>query len=543
MPVKIANSRVNREYIHRLKPVASADFEIVEVVCRCDLHRTGTLFRIGIIIAHDRHAAADERQRIVATALRAEDDAWRAGRIGAPRGSFARALIAELPEPEPLDPADLLESHPPDEARPYASTTARRNGRIEHLALGAPEAVLDRCPELEEAERAHWRTLVDEQARRGGRLLLLGRGVDDEPLRPVAVLAFADPLRDDVRAALDTTRAAGIQTIVVTGDHPVTATAIAAEAGLGADRIVTGAELAAWDDARLDAELPTLDVVARALPEDKLRLVDAGRRTERTVAVTGDGVTDARAVQRGDVAVAMGSVSAVAKGASDLVLNDDSFATLVFAIRDGRRIVANVQKGLVFLISTHVALLGFILIATLVGFGQPLLPIQILWLELFIDLSTSVAFEREAEEPGAMTVRPRPRGVPLLTARLLLRIALAGGFSAAAAVVLLMSHEGGGDHARWLAYTSLVVAQAVRAYANRSLTRPLPSLATNRFLLAACIAVVVIQAVIPSVPALASIFRATPLDTVDWLLVAAIALAPLALAEIIRQRTGRAWVA
>jgi Ca2+-transporting ATPase len=367
--------------------------------------------------------------------------------------------------------------------------------------------------------------------------------VDDGPWRPVAVLAFADPLRDDVRAALDTTRAAGIHTIVVTGDHPATATAIAADAGLGTQRVITGAELATWDDARLDAELATLDVVARALPEDKLRLVDAGRRTDRTVAVTGDGVNDAPALQRGDVAVAMGSGSAVAKGASDLVLNDDSFATLVFAIRDGRRIVANVQKGLVFLISTHVALLGFILIATLVGFGQPLLPIQILWLELFIDLSTSVAFEREAEEPGAMAVKPRPRRVPLLTTSLLLRIALAGGFSAAAAVILLVAHDGGADHARWLAYTSLVVAQAVRAYANRSLTRPLASLATNRFLLAACIAVVVIQAAIPSIPALASIFRATPLDALDWLFVAAIALAPLVLAEVIKRRTGRVWVA
>ncbi|HET7701893.1 MAG TPA: HAD-IC family P-type ATPase [Candidatus Limnocylindrales bacterium] len=488
-----------------------------------------------------------ERGRIIAMAFRAEDDAWRSGRIGPPRGSFARALHVALGEAntaaETLDPADLVESRPPDDSRPFASTSARRDDRTEHLALGAPEAVLARCPELGTEEREGWQALIEGQATRGGRLLLLARAVDDTPWRPVAILAFADPLRDDVRAALDTTRAAGIHTIVVTGDHPATATAIAADAGLATQRVITGAELATWDDARLDGELVTLDVVARALPEDKLRLVDAGRRIDRTVAVTGDGVNDAPALQRGDVAVAMGSGSAVAKGASDLVLNDDSFATLVFAIRDGRRIVANVQKGLVFLISTHVALLGFILIATLVGFGQPLLPIQILWLELFIDVSTSVAFEREAEEPGAMAVKPRPRRVPLLTTSLLLRIALAGGFSAAAAVVLLVAHDGGADHARWLAYTSLVVAQAVRAYANRSLTRPLAHLATNRFLLAACVAVVVIQAAIPAIPALASIFRATPLDALDWLLVAAIAFAPLILAESIRRRTGRVWVA
>ena len=121
-------------------------------------------------------------------------------------------------------------------------------------------------------------------------------------------------------------------------------------------------------------------------------------------------MNDAPALHGADVAVAMGSGTAVAKEASDLVLGDDSFATLMFGIREGRRIVDNVQKGLVFLVSTHVALLGFILIATLVGFGQPLLPIQILWLELFIDLSTSVAFEREPAEPDLMRRPPRPAG-------------------------------------------------------------------------------------------------------------------------------------
>ena len=137
-------------------------------------------------------------------------------------------------------------------------------------------------------------------------------------------------------------------------------------------------------------------------------------------------MNDAPALHGADVAVAMGSGTAVAKEASDLVIGDDSFATLVYGIAEGRRIVDNVQKGLVFLVSTHVALLGFILIATIVGFGQPLLPIQILWLELFIDLSASVAFEREPPEPDLMTRPPRPVGRPLLTTELLGRIARRG---------------------------------------------------------------------------------------------------------------------
>jgi P-type E1-E2 ATPase len=141
---------------------------------------------------------------------------------------------------------------------------------------------------------------------------------------------------------------------------------------------VTGPELAEWDDARLAAELPALNIVARAIPEQKLRIVDVARASNRTVAVTGDGVNDAPALHHADVAVAMGSGTAVAREASDLVLGDDSFVTLMQGLREGRRLVANVQKGLVFLVSTHVAMLGFILIATIAGYSQPLLPIRIL---------------------------------------------------------------------------------------------------------------------------------------------------------------------
>ena len=238
----------------------------------------------------------------------------------------------------------------------------------------------------------------------------------------------------------------------------------------------------------------------------------------------------------------MGSGTAVARDASDLVLGDDSFTTLMYGLREGRRIVANVQKGLVFLVSTHVALLGFILIATIAGFSQPLLPIQILWLELFIDLSTSIAFEREPEEPDAMARPPRPRDRPLLTTDLLARITLAGGFSAVAALVLMLVHDGTDDHVRWLAYTSLVIAQVVRAYANRRLSRPVVSLAPNRLLALACLVVIAIQIGIPYVPPLADAFRATVLDLNDWGFVAAIALIPAVVAEAIRA-TGRTWVA
>jgi P-type Ca2+ transporter type 2C len=261
------------------------------------------------------------------------------------------------------------------------------------------------------------------------------------------------------------------------------------------------------------------------------------------VAVTGDGVNDAPALHAADVAVAMGSGTAVAKEASDLVLGDDSFATLMYGLHEGRRIVDNVQKGLVFLVSTHVALLGFLLVATLAGFDRPLLPIQILWLELFIDLSTSVAFEREAPEPDLITRPPRPMARPLLTGGLLAKITAAGGFSALAALGLLLMAPGGAAHAQWLAFTALVCGQAVRAYANRSLHEPVHRLAPNGFLLAAVLAVIAIQAAIPFVPPLAEAFRAVPLTALEWLLVAIVALAPAVLAQLVRAVRRTTWVA
>jgi Ca2+-transporting ATPase len=442
----------------------------------------------------------------------------------------------------PLDPAELLDAEPVTDARPFARTRARRDGRTETLLIGAPEAVLAQVGG-DRASHTAWEVLIDGAAASGERTVGVARARDGAPLEMRALIGFADPLRDGIRESIETARGAGIHVVMVTGDHPATATAIAQQAGVERPRVVLGRTLESWDDAQLVAELDAIDVVARSTPEGKERLVRVAREHGRTVAVTGDGVNDAPALNRADVAVAMGSGTAVAREAADLVLGDDSFATLMYALREGRRIVDNVQKGLIFLVSTHVALLGFILIATIYGFGQPLLPLQILWLELFIDLSTSVAFEREPAEPGLMRRAPRDRRIPLLSNEILARIVGAGGFSAVAALVIMATHPGTPDHARWLAYTTLVCAQVVRAYANRSLTIPLHRLSKNTFLLLAGLMVVAIQVAIPYLPPLAEAFRATPLEPDDWAIVAAVALAPALLAEVIRTVRGRPWIA
>ncbi len=500
--------------------------------------KTGTLthnrLALARVVTPDGPIQGPAADALLAEALRAEDDAWRVA-AGGRAGSFARALLDALDDPPYLDPARLLSSEPPSDAKPYSHTRTDD----EELALGAPEAVLALC----EGDIAAWHTAVSRETAEGGRLLLLARRrAAGEAWQPRAILVFADELRGDVAEAMAMAREAGIQTILVTGDHPRTASSIARAAGMDTHHVVTGAELDGWDEARLSAELPSMRIVARAVPEQKLRIVEAARAAGRTVAVTGDGVNDAPALHRADVAVAMGSGTQVAREAADLVLGDDSFATLMEGLREGRRIVENVRKGLVFLVSTHVALLGFILLATLVGYGQPLLPLQILWLELFIDLSTSVAFEREAEEPGAMRQPPRPRGVPLLTVPLLARIALAGGFTAITALAAMGWHPGDADHVRWLAYTALVMGQLARAYANRSVSQSVFNLRLNGFLALACLLGAAIQVTIPFVPPLADAFHASPLDAEEWIIVAVITLTPAIAAELLR-RTGRVWVA
>ena len=513
--------------------------------------KTGTLTenRLEVASVYDLGGLVSDparRLELLVTALRAEDDAWASSEgigLSSFTGALTRAVESGGGDARP-DPAHLIDAEPVNERRPWTSTTSRRDGRVETLFLGAPEAVADLVLGTAGAERAAWHEGIEAATASGERVVGLARrpeGAADGGM--LALVGFADPLRPAIPEAAAAAGAAGIQVIVVTGDHPMTARAIARQAGLDDRRTVLGSDVDAWSDEDLARRLPDINVIARSTPDQKRRVVEVARRAGRLVAVTGDGVNDAPALHTADVAVAMGSGTAVAKGASDLVLGDDSFATLIFGIGEGRRIVDNVQKGLVFLLSTHVALLGFVLIATLAGFSQPLLPIQILWLELFIDIAASVAFEREPPEPNLMRRQPRPIARPLVPAGLLARIALSGGFSALAALWLMVSYGGSPDHGRWLAFTALVCAQAVRAYANRSLREPLYRLTWNPLLLGACVLTVLVQAGIPLVPPLADAFRAAPLELVEWVFVAIIALLPAILAESVRALRGISWIA
>jgi Ca2+-transporting ATPase len=508
--------------------------------------KTGTLTENRLAVSEVRtlagRASGARRQKLLVEALLTDEAAWRddGGRVG----SFSAALLGEV-GPQVAEQArerlQLLAATPFRQGSLLSEVRIADARGERALRLGAPEAVIDRSAPAPGPDR--WLELAHRAATGGARVLALAERRDsEEAWRTIALLGFADRLRDDVPAAIAEVDRAGIQVLVVTGDHLATALSVATAAGVPKGLAVAADELDRWDDETLDVRLRDLRIVARAQPHHKMRIVRSAQRTGRTVAVTGDGVNDAPALQGSDVAVAMGSGTEVAREAADLVLGDDSFATLTFGLREGRRIVDNVLKGLVFLTSTHVALLGFVLLGTLAGFTQPLLPLQILWLELFIDVSTSVAFEAEPAEPDLMRRPPRPPGRPLLTPSILGGVALAGGLSAVGALALMLSAGGGLEHQRWVAFTTLVLAQAVRANANRSLGKNTWTLIPNRFLATAAILVVTVQVLIPFVPPLADAFRASPLAPGEWLLALAVAIAPWLLAEGVRARARVPWI-
>ena len=512
--------------------------------------KTGTITknRLAVSSVSDASGLVTDRARrldLLTDALRAEEDAWEQ-QSEMPKSSFTRALIEAIVSAggrQQLDPGELISAAPPTDSQPYSSTTARRDGRNETLTLGAPEAVADLALAVDGPDRQKWHARIEELTSTGQRVV--GLAIRREPHDAVmlGLIGFADPVRNGVAEAMIAAREAGIHVVIVTGDHPSTALAIGQQVGLAAGQVITGSEVEGWSDSELVDRLPSISIVARSTPETKERIVRVGpsRRPGRCghgrwrQRRSGPPRSRCRRLDGQRHRCRQGSLGS---GPGRRLVRD-----ACLRIQEGRRIVDNVQKGLVFLVSTHVALLGFILIATVAGFSQALLPIQVLWLELFIDLSASVAFEREPIEPNAMHRPPRPSSRPLLTDALLGRIAIAGGFTAAGALWLMAGSGQDGDHARWLAYCTLVCAQAVRAYANRTLTVPLARLGPNMFLLAACLLTVAAQIGDPVHPSARRGVRGVPLTAAELALVAGIALAPAALAELVRRRGRGPWVA
>ena len=359
---------------------------------------------------------------------------------------------------------------------------------------GAPEAVADLC-HLDAAQQGAIRRQVEAMAERGLRVLAVARGrwkgaapaPGQSPPWPqsqhdfdfdfLGLVALADPPRTEVPAALAECRRAGVRVIMMTGDHPATARAIAQQVGLS-DRpdVITGAELEGLDDASLSERLRHVDLCARLKPQHKLRLVQLLRASGEVVAMTGDGVNDAPALKAADVGIAMGERGTdVAREAAALVLLDDSFARIVAAIRQGRRIDSNIRKAVRFVFAVHVPIIGLALVPTLLHWPVLLLPVHIVLLELLIDPACSIVFEAEAEDSDTMARAPRPvSDSPFAAAPLLWSVLQGLGLAA----VLLggqawLVHQGWHpDQGRTVVFGTLVLCVLLLILANRDLSRP-----------------------------------------------------------------------
>ncbi len=361
-------------------------------------------------------------------------------------------------------------------------------------AKGAVEAIAGLC-HLDATARTDWLGRAERMAAEGLRVLAVARGVHrgdtwpanqhDFDFAPVGLVGLHDPVRGEVPAALAECYAAGLRVLMITGDHPATARAVARQIGLTpAEAVLTGDELDQLTDDALAARVAAVSIYARVRPHHKLRLVQALRARGEVVAMTGDGVNDAPALKASHIGVAMGSRGTdVAREAADLVLLDDDFAALVAAIRMGRRIFDNLRKSMAYILAVHVPIAGLALLPLLVGWPLALLPVHVVFLELIIDPACSLVFEAEAGDPDLMTRPPRdPREA--LFGRFALGVALLQGIGALAAVTAIYGlslHAGlGADVARASAFVSLVTGNLALIMANRSWTLGLPALLARR---------------------------------------------------------------
>ena len=418
-------------------------------------------------------------------------------------------------------------------------------------AKGAPEAVFDLC-HLDAARIAGLTTAVQALAEQGLRVLGVARAAfrpgelpaqqHDFEFAFLGLIGLADPVRAAVPAAVAECRAAGIRVVMITGDYPATATNIARQAGLQApERNLTGAALAALGDTELRALVREVNVYCRAVPEDKLRIVAALKANGEVVAMTGDGVNDAPALKAAHIGIAMGGRGTdVAREAADLVLLDDDFASIVTAVRFGRRIFDNLRKAFVFIIAVHVPIVGMSLLPVLLGWPPLLFPVHVLFLQLIIDPACSIAFEAEPEDPDSMRRPPRPPGASLFDRGTTLLGAMQGVMVLAillAGCAWALRQGASSEQARALAFTILVLASVALIFCSRSRSKSFAAAlrVSNPALWWISGAAVALLALVLSIPMLRELFKFGPLGLTQLAIALLAGAACLGGAELLKR--------
>ncbi|MDQ2091520.1 cation-translocating P-type ATPase [Marimonas arenosa] len=442
-----------------------------------------------------------------------------------------------------------LPKTPPLVEKPFSSERkrmgmVRRIGDDIHLLVkGAPERILDACttwrgPDgpkpLDSVARQQILEALAQLTGQGQRVIALARKPDanaeanEEELEFLGLASLIDPPRPEVAEAIADCGRAGIRVIMITGDDPNTARAIAQSVGLEVDKVVTGAELDEIDDAALEKLLRRHVLFARTAPQHKMRLVQALQETGKIVGMTGDGVNDAPALKRADIGIAMGIRGTdVAKDAADLVLMDDNFATIAAAIREGRRQFENIRRFVRYLLSSNAG--EVLAIIANVAFGGPLifLPTQILWMNLVTDSVTALTLGLEKATSEQMRVPPRPLSAGILDLHALLMILAFGSYTAAASLYVFYEFLPQGEEiARTAAFTAMVLFEKSSVFAFRSFTRSCTRLGwfSNPWLILALVAMIGAQLAAVYFPPLQSLLRTQPLGSEHWQLIGLLCL-------------------
>ncbi len=423
-------------------------------------------------------------------------------------------------------------------------------GRVAHVK-GAPEVILARCRRVRDGNTVRDLTAADRQAAtaayqdlaaRGLRTLALARRTlpgnlelrEDEVENHLVLLGMVgiiDPPHPEVPAAIRVAAEAGIRTIMITGDAPATALAIAREIGLPASRAVTGRELQALDDAALKKVLAEKILFARTTPEDKMRIVSVLQEMGEVVGMTGDGVNDAPALKKADIGIAMGLHGTdVARGAADMILTDDNFASIIAAVEEGRRQYANIQKFVRYLLSSNMGEVTAIFVNILLDGPLILLPVQILWMNLVTDGLTAVALGLEPAEKGIMKQPPRSRREPILDRGGLLLVLLLGGYIGLATLWLFHHYLQGGSpeeamRAQTVAFTGIIILEKMNVFNFRALHAPLKVIGffSNPWVLLAWLFTIALQIGAVYSPFLQPALHTVPLGWYDWMVIFALA--------------------
>ncbi len=357
----------------------------------------------------------------------------------------------------------------------------------------------------------------------------------------MGLVGMIDPPRPEAKAAVALCRKAGIKPVMITGDHVVTASAIAKELGIlkEGDRAITGAELDLMSDSQLDEQVEEISVYARVSPENKIRIVRAWQRKEQIVSMTGDGVNDAPALKAADIGCAMGITGTdVAKGAADMTLTDDNFATIVDAVREGRGIYANIKKVVGFLLGTNIGEVISVFICMLVWHKSPFLSMQLLWINLVTDSLPAIALGMEAVESDVMEHKPKPKKEGIFADGYGIKIVLQGVMFAALAIAAyrIGIHFGGSfEHGSTMAFAVLALSQVVQAFNMRSEHSLFKTgVFGNRTLNLAALASIVLVILVMFVPPLQTAFGLVTLTSKLYLASLGLILVPVVVMEIIK---------